>query len=133
LTGERQEHVVEGWATQGQVRDLKSLGSQPRRHLGQNGRTVIDCQNDSSQFRIDSRSPGAEPAECCCQQGRIIARIRLQFEAVAADTPLQFSWSTGRDDPARIHHHDSVSQPIGLFEVLRGQQQAGALVLQFAE
>ncbi len=61
--------------------------------------------------------------------GRQFRRVRHgQFEALAADLRLQLVGSAARDHLAVVDHHDRLREPIGLFQILRREQQRRAAV-----
>jgi tetracycline repressor-like protein len=53
--------------------------------------------------------------------------------ALAADLGLELGGRAGRDHAAGVDHRDAVGEPVGLLQVLRGEQERGAAVHEAAQ
>ena len=67
------------------------------------------------------------------RQGQVeIAAAHAGFEHIAADLVLERVGSSLRDRGAFVDHDDAISEMIGLFQVLRCEQDGGASVSELA-
>jgi hypothetical protein len=67
----------------------------------------------------DHEHPGAEQRPGPLHRGR---RGQGQLDLLGADAALELVGAAGGDHPAAVEHRDPVGQPVGLLQVLRGEE-----------
>src|SRR5690606_32086936 len=75
---------------------------------------------------VDRRLLGAEVGDDRDDLGDVVLVDGDNVDPFAADLRLQLVGRALGDGRAGVDHHDVVGELLGLFEVLRGEQQGGA-------
>ena len=125
VAGERQEHVVEAGPGQPDVVDLDRAVLQPAGDAGQVG-DAVGRRGELARARVDV-DLGAGAGEQLARRRQVGGVGDRDDQAGVARLLLELQRRALRDDPAVVDHDDVVGELVGLFEVLRGQQQRGAL------
>ena len=133
MTGQGQEHVVQGRAAQGQVGDLQSGRVQAPDHLGQQRGALDDRQRDLARLGHHLGRARAQVGDGVGGLGRPGPVGDPEGQQVAADPRLELVGGALGDHPAAVDHGDVVGQPVGLLHVLGGEQQGGAVADQLAD
>ena len=127
VAGEREEHVVEGRAAHARGRRRRfrrrSAGGPPRRSR-RCARATLSLQEavarrcgGSSDIGASARIGGSGSA----------ASSRRHLQPLAADAVLELVGGALGDQRAVVDHRDRVGEPVGLIEVLGGQQHRRAV------
>src|SRR5579884_4530042 len=133
VSGEGEEDIIEGGTAQGQVFQANLRGVEVAHDGGEQLRAVCDRHDEVAALSSDlrfARTVGKDGLQSCFQ----IASVRDgQFEPLAADTGLQVVGGSVGDDAPLIDDGDAVGELIGLLQVLRGQQDGGAIGSKVAD
>ena len=133
MPGEGQEHVVERRTAQRDVDEgdpgiveLAHRGDQRVGAVGDGHGHAIRAAVDGGVLAPDQRQGSGRPFE----------RVRLgdrDVEDVTGELVLELERRAVGDDGAVVDDHDVVGELVGFLEVLRGEQQRGAVVHEIAE
>ena len=126
VAGQGQEHVVEGRPAQSDVVEPIPRSSSRRRASVSAGAPPV---TGAVSERLSGRSvdrPDASAASTSAASPSWAAVGDGQLEPLAADLGLELVGGALGDHLAVVDDHDVVGQPVGLLQVLRGQQQGGA-------
>ena len=134
VAGERQEDVVQRRAVQGDVGESDPRVVQPSDRLQQGDRTVApDRDPDTRVLLVDTGRARPHAGERLHHASEVRAVLDVQLHDLAADLVLELVGGSQGDHGADVDHGDPVRELIGLFEVLGGEQQGGAFVLQLTD
>ena len=119
-----QEHVVEAGLAQGEPERVGTR-RRARRSASAPTRPVLDGQLDDA-----SRRGGQTLSRGRRSSGSDLRHARGVGEGDSSDGRAEVGLELGRravgDDPPVVDHDDLLGQPVGLFEVLRREQDRGA-------
>ncbi len=133
VAGEGEEHVVERRPAQADVEHLDLLLLEPAQHPQQRLLPVVDRHVERPPVVADlDLAPTCFAEHPTC--GVALSRVgEHDLDPLAADLRLQLVGRAAGDRGAVVDHHDVVGQPVGLLEVLRGQQQGRSARHQVAD
>ena len=125
VAGQREEHVVERRAADAEVVDPDAGLVEAAHRLDDRAAALADRQRDDAVRRAAARS-SAIGASAAHGASASAASLEAHLEPLAADPVLELVRGALGDHPAVVDHRDRVGQPVGLVEVLRGQQHGRA-------
>src|SRR5436190_1795533 len=134
VAGERQEHVVEGRAMQGDVGDRDAAVVEPAHAVEQcRGTRAPHGDPDPAGLVVERRLAGADPGEDLDDRREVCPILDVELQNFAADLVLELVRRALRDHRAQVDHGDPVGEVVGLLEVLRREQDRLAFVDQLTD
>ena len=124
VTGQGEEHVVEGRAAQADVVDHDALGVELADDSARTARPPpSDRHGDLAGVVVDGRPAAAPGRRARARRRRCVAvSCDDDLDALAADLGLELVGGAPGDDLAVVDDDDVVGEAVGLLEVLRGEQ-----------
>jgi hypothetical protein len=126
VTGQVQEDVVEARFAklESGEHDLRAIDTAQR--LGGRRRTLVDRQFNDRAVHVGRL--GRDVGDQTERLLRVSGRGERQYQDGVAETALQLRRRPFGDDLAVVEHDELFAQAVGLFEVLRREQDRGATV-----
>src|SRR5690348_17177636 len=125
-----EEHVIERRPPQPDVVD-RDLGVVELAHdLREPVRTALRRHGDLAHVLVDRVLTVAVGSQYTDRSRDVGARVDDDLDPLASDLSLQLVRGAARDDAPAVNDRDRVGQRIGLFQVLRRQQQRDAFADQ---
>ena len=133
MIGEREEHVVEGGLATVEVDGVDAVGVERTHHFHE-ARAFDDRDRGDESIGVEGRRVRRERLRRArdARRARSADRDR-HVDALGADPRLQLGGRAVRDRAAVVEHDDVVGELIGLFEVLRREDDRGAVAHEVAE
>jgi hypothetical protein len=129
--GQGEEHVVHAGVAHGQRGWREVVVVQQPQHVDEQPRAVVGGQPDGRAvpLRVGVQALGQQ------FDGAVGAGVvaHPELDHGAAELGLERSRGVVGDHPPAVHDRDAVRQPVGLLQVLGGQQHRGPLGDQFAD
>jgi hypothetical protein len=132
VAGEGEEHLVQGRLVQGHVLGGDAGGAQPAQRLHERGWAIGRREHHPAAVPILGRLLAADPPQHLQGPGPVpLGHGHLQHRA--AHPVLELVGGAFADQPAVVDDGDPVGQPVGLLQVLGGEQHRGAALDQVAD
>src|SRR3954468_23408998 len=132
VTGQCQEDVIEGRTAYGESGDVDAGGVESTYDIEQQLRAPI-AHPEADASAVDGRRPVTDARDGLDGGADLRQSCDVELHDVAADAVLQLVRRARRDDQPVVDDDDLVAELVGLFEVLRREQQRRPLADELAD
>jgi len=119
MVSQGEENVVESGAVHGKARDQVPARVDRVEQGAHLGGAAVGRHAHGPAGRVPVQRLIAEVAADLLEGGHVPAG---QVQSLGSDPPFQLLGRALRDQAARVQHPDAAGQPVGFFQVLRGEE-----------